>query len=608
MSAAPAFFSDLARLLNSGQTRAVVLSGNVHDLFPIPRPARQIGGAGDAAFVPLVPFLLDRTETAGLIRVVYELNGPVRVSEADRATLKDAWVRWKSGADADTLLLRGLGKKGPNEADLLGREFDTLMHEAIGRPTQALEFLRQLTICSREALSGSLLILIEASDVLLPAGQGGVSGLPTDQRRRVAIVEDWFCDPDFIEGGDSVVLIADSRSAVHPRVGRLPQVLGVEVPAPDASLRLHYIQDFLKDSDRPVRLWAGEEAGPRSLAEFTAGLNLHALRQLLAGAAHSGEPLTPAGVISKVEEFIRAQLGEDVIEFKKPEHGLDDVVGFGDLKAFLREELMPRFKASGDAALPGAAVAGAIGSGKTFLMEAVAAELGLPVLVLKNIRSQWFGQTDVVFERLRRVLEALQKAVIFVDEADTQFGGVGAGSHDTERRLTGKVQAMMSDPKLRGRVLWLLMTARIHLLSPDIRRPGRVGDLIIPVLDPTKEDRRAFIRWVVKPVMNGAANEELVDRLDAELSPTTSAAAFASLRSDLKARRAMAGEQLDDDAVFAAVRDRLPPAIQQTRRYQELQALVNCTRRSLLPDPNVTAEQRAEWETELRALERLGIG
>ncbi len=128
------------------------------------------------------------------------------------------------------------------------------------------------------------------------------------------------------------------------------------------------------------------------------------------------------------------------------------------------------------------------------------------------------------------------------------------------------------------------------------------------MLDPTGEDRKAFIRWVVKPVLGDGANDELIDRLDAELSPTTSAAAFASLRSDLKARRAMAGEALDGDAVFAAVRDRLPPAIQQTRRYQELQAFVNCTRRSLLPDPNVTADQRAEWETELRVLERLGIG
>ena len=39
---------------------------------------------------------------------------------------------------------------------------------------------------------------------------------------------------------------------------------------------------------------------------------------------------------------------------------------------------------------------GAIGSGKTFIFEAVAAELDMVVLVLKNIRSQWYGQTDVL--------------------------------------------------------------------------------------------------------------------------------------------------------------------------------------------------------------------
>ena len=141
----------------------------------------------------------------------------------------------------------------------------------------------------------------------------------------------------------------------------------------------------------------------------------------------------------------------------------------------------------------------------------------MPVLVLKNIRSQWFGQTDVIFERLRRVLEALEKVVIFVDEADTQFGGVGEGAHETERRLTGKVQGMMSDPMLRGKVIWLLMTARIHLLSPDIRRPGRVGDLIIPVLDPEGQDRLDFIKWMLKPA--GEVGGGLGDWLDKEGLP-----------------------------------------------------------------------------------------
>jgi SpoVK/Ycf46/Vps4 family AAA+-type ATPase len=304
-------------------------------------------------------------------------------------------------------------------------------------------------------------------------------------------------------------------------------------------------------------------------------------------------------------------LGDDVVEFKKPHHTLDDVVGFERLKSFLRQELIPRFKAKGEQALPGAAVAGPIGGGKTFIFEAVAAELDVPVLVLKSIRSQWFGQTDVIFERLRRVLEALEKVVIFVDEADTQFGRVEATAHATERRLTGKIQAMMSDPRLRGRVIWLLMTARIHLLSPDIRRPGRVGDLIIPVLDPRGTDRADFIRWVLSAAkfdddateQSAVKNEELVAELDTEVLPDEySAAAFASLRSQIKAVRPGSRDEL-----LAIIQDQIPPAIGPTRKYQTLQALLNCTRRSLLPDPEITPNTRQQWLTEIQELERQGI-
>jgi SpoVK/Ycf46/Vps4 family AAA+-type ATPase len=211
----------------------------------------------------------------------------------------------------------------------------------------------------------------------------------------------------------------------------------------------------------------------------------------------------------------------------------------------------------------------------------------------------------VIFERLRRVLLALEKVLIFVDEADTQFGGVGQDTHETERRLTGKIQQMMSDPVLRGRVVWLLMTARIHQLSPDIRRPGRVGDLIIPVLDPEGEDRKEFLRWVLKAARgSNPVTEAELQRMDS-LTTGYSAAAFASLRSHLKAKAA--GGALTLEEVEAIVRDHIPPAIEQTRRYQTLQALVNCTRRSLLPDPTVSDAVREGWQAEIRKLELLGI-
>ena len=184
-----------------------------------------------------------------------------------------------------------------------------------------------------------------------------------------------------------------------------------------------------------------------------------------------------------------------------------------------------------------AAVAGPTGGGKTFIFEAAACALDLPVLVRKNIRSQWFGQTDVVLEQLRRVLEALVKVVIFVDEADTQFGGVGPETHDTERRLTGKIQQMMSDPRLRGRVIWLLMTARIHSRLKALAKEG-----------PLKFQQIADI-----------------------------------------------------------VHDTLPPPIQAPRRHQTLQALINCTRRSLLPEPDVTENERQAWHLEAGRLEAQGV-
>ncbi|QDV75662.1 AAA family ATPase [Botrimarina mediterranea] len=594
MSDTPEFFTRLARLLNSGQSRSVLLGGAIHDLF-----------WDGERHTPLVPFLLKKTKTNGLLPLVYELNGPIRIADADRDRLRGAWVEWKSGVDPALLGLEDLRKKS-SQLEFHQQEFDRHLTSAIGSPTAALELLRQLTICSRTALREHLLIIVEAADMLLPE-TGDLSRLNDAQLRRISIVEDWFSDPDFVAGDDSVVLLAESRSMVHSRVARMPQVLSVEAPAPTLGERVRFIDEFIKTAERKPRLWSTQEA----LGECTAGLSLHALRQMLAGAAYSGDPLTPAAVFGKVEEFIQTRLGDDVVEFKKPSHRMTDVIGFTQLKKFLTEELMPRFKAAADTALPGAAVAGAIGGGKTFIFEAVAAELDLPVLVLKNIRSQWFGQTDVIFERLRAVLEALGKVVIFVDEADTQFGRVDANAHETERRLTGKIQQMMSDPKLRGEVLWLLMTARIHLLSPDIRRPGRVGDLIIPVLDPTGDDRVAFINWVVDAIKldeaqlekEGLTRLDLVQRMNDELLPPEySAASFASLRSYLKATQPKTWAE-----VMTAVHDQLPPAIGPTREYQTLQALVNCTRRSLLPNPDSALEDRVEWERRIRELELEGI-
>ena len=591
-------------IINAGTSKSIILSGNIHDLFFF----ENSGGEED--YVPLISLLTQKWDVPGFILVVYELNGPIRFLNATaRNKLRTAFGLWRQDITPNLLSKDGINHPPPEITTESAEErFDRYLREAIGRPTVALELLRQLCLLSRTSdesgqklLTENLLIIIEAADILLP--EGDIPRLSLADRHRVSIVQDWILDPDFMNGRDAVVFTTESKSLMNSRLTRLPQMISVEIPAPALDERKHFISWFNRTQmpkEKDLHLWGTQE----QLAMMTAGLSLHALRQLLISACYSGDKLEPQAVIEKVSDFIQSQLGEDVVEFKKPAHGLKDVVGNQRLVSFIQTKFLPRLTTTGPDAISGAAVCGPIGSGKTFIFEGLAGDLNMPVLVLKNIRSMWFGQTDIIFERLKRLLTAIVKVVVFVDEADTQFGEVGRDAHSTERRLTGKIQAMMSDPQLRGNITWLLMTARIYNLSPDLRREGRVGDLILPVLDPEGEDREAFIRWAIRDVVKGNIDDVVMEKL-LHITEGYSAASFASLRADLRA--SATGAELSIEEIVEIADDRILPDIGAIRRYQTLQALVNCTRKSLLPS-GYSAEMRDEWMVEIGKFERMGVG
>ena len=592
------------------------MSGNIHDLFFLKEEERT-------DYIPIVPFLTHSWDIPGFILIVYELNGPIRFAQdIEREKVERVFNRWRGTTESDTDIdARPSSSRG--RQSIIGSldtaiepsnaSFSQYMTDAIGSPTLALELLRQFCLLSRSTnsdgekfLSEKLIILIEAADMLLPEGE--IRSLSVQDRHRVSIVQDWISDSNFMNGNDTVIFITESPSLLNSRIIRLPQVVNVEIPAPGMLERQHFISWFNntpKLIEKPLNLW-GTQA---QLAMLTAGLSIQALRQMLLSACYSGEKLQPEDVIEKVSEFIQTQLGEDVVEFKKPAHSLQDIVGNRKLVDFLKTQLIPRITSTGPDAIPGMSVCGPIGSGKTFIFEGLAGQLDIPVLVLKNIRSMWFGQTDVIFERLRRLLMALVKVLIFVDEADTQFGGVGREAHSTERRLTGKIQAMMSDPQLRGNITWLLMTARIYNLSPDLRREGRVGDMVVPVLDPRDDDREDFLRWTVAKVSSSPLSDEETERL-LKVTEAYSAASFASLRSDLEAASLIKTNsetgELTVDEIIAVAEDRILPNIGPIRQYQTLQALLNCTRKSLLPG-EYSPEIRESWMKEIASLEAIGV-
>ena len=142
-------------LINSGTSRSLVLSGNIHDLF-------FIREENNTDYIPLVPFLSRSWDIPGFILIVYELNGPIRFAqESEREKVKEAFNLWRGTPEADldinatagTSRSSRLGGASLGSLDAATKpsdaSFTQYMNDAIGSPTLALEVLRQFCLLSR---------------------------------------------------------------------------------------------------------------------------------------------------------------------------------------------------------------------------------------------------------------------------------------------------------------------------------------------------------------------------------------------------------------------------------------------------------------------------
>jgi SpoVK/Ycf46/Vps4 family AAA+-type ATPase len=156
-------------------------------------------------------------------------------------------------------------------------------------------------------------------------------------------------------------------------------------------------------------------------------------------------------------------------------------------------------------------ITGRIGTGKTFIVQCWAGELGVPCVVFKNFRDRWVGATESNLEKIFSVLQALGQVVVFVDEADQVAGK--RGGEDSDSGLSGRVYAMlakeMSNTRNRGRIVWVFATSRPDLLEVDLKRQGRL-DVHIPLFPPqTAEERRALLLTVAKKLQFPLSEQDI---------------------------------------------------------------------------------------------------
>ncbi|MFN7973358.1 MAG: ATP-binding protein [Acidobacteriota bacterium] len=481
-------------------------------------------------------------------------------------------------------------------------EFRRNVAESTVYPLATLRFLEQVSYLGdatyRTATSRKdeivkrppIAFIFEHAEMLFP--EAPAQQLNDIERQRVVQARDWLGHVSDQRMEDVHVLVTGNRFMLSSYVASLPRMKPIELGRPTGDERKAFLKAALADRVPPY-----SDAEIAALSDSSAGLTLVTLDQLVRGTAGAGGRLGPSELRSQVATILESELGE-YLELKRGARMLDAVIGNKRLKEELRRYIAILRSGDVDAAPTGFLVAGPNGTGKTFIFESFANELGWSVVVLKKIRSMWLGETDAIFERIRQLLEAVGNVVVFIDEADTQFGSPGnQQTHETEKRLWGKVVQMMSDGSNRGRILWLLLTARPWLLAPDLKRSGRCG-IHLPVFDPVGAEREEFVGYVFKRA--GIALDDAMRQAILASTDRFSAADFNEIAVYLKGWILGNAGKLPSAADLATlVADYRAPDLSAQRRLQTLHAALECTLNSLIPDETLRDRDKVEAEIQL---------
>jgi SpoVK/Ycf46/Vps4 family AAA+-type ATPase len=143
----------------------------------------------------------------------------------------------------------------------------------------------------------------------------------------------------------------------------------------------------------------------------------------------------------------------------------------------------------------GILASGPPGTGKTFFFECWAYECGFNFLQMVNPRSKWVGESEEIAEKIFSAIDDLAPVMVVEDEADQSETGrdVPNGDSGVSNRLRQMKFMFTSDPKRRGKVIWVRISNRADLLDDAYKREGRSDDSI-PFLMPEPSEYEDIFR------------------------------------------------------------------------------------------------------------------
>ena len=538
----PLWAKKFAELYFSATTAMYVLHGNVADLYPL----------RNSRFGTLSEFLSEEMFGQWSLVLGFDLARGIRAVGASDA---------KRQLEMTGLLARTLG-----EPKMLPRD-----------PTVVLALLdrmvaEQLVADKKDQLS--IAIVIDYASFVVPNNERANA----NSAQHLVTLLNWASNP-YVKRGSLAFVLVDSRLAdINDRLSSSPHVASLELPLPDEALRTLWLKSLM---DKTV-VESYSDFSPEILAKLTAGTSLTDLDVLVRSSRETKQRLDAKQFKVRKKALIERQ-AQGLLEFIEPKFGLEMVVGHEAAKKRLLEDAELLRLGRLDVAPMGYLFNGPVGTGKTFLATCLAGSIGIPCVQLKNFRSKFVGETEGNLERVLSVLRGMGPVMVIIDEADTVLGDrEGGGDSGVGSRVFGMIANAMGNTEYRGKIVWMLLTARPDLLPVDIKRQGR-AEIHVPLFYPqTQSEIKQYFSVLAKKFSTTLAVDEVPDVPESHVGNLSGADIEALVGRAWRLALLAGKDKLDRAAIESVLAGFMPSTQTVERELQELAAIIECTEREFL--------------------------
>lgn len=312
----------------------------------------------------------------------------------------------------------------------------------------------------------------------------------------------------------------------RPPADLIKDLVVLSYPLPDRQDLLGAVDTMLREATERGLAGALDDDCRLRLAEAVKGLTqVEAENALYKAAARFDQEGRTLGadslgdairwLLEEKEQIVRRS---GVLEYYRQDERFDQVGGLDNLKRWLRSR-RPLF--SEQAALAGldrpkgALLLGLPGTGKSMTAKAIASEWSLPLLRLDvgALFHKYVGDSEANMRRALQTAEAISPCVLWVDEIEKAFSGIGSDSTGVTTRVFGTFLTWMQEQRAGA---FVVATANdVTRLPPELMRKGRFDEMFFIDL-PQRGERVDILRKKLaslhETLRPGPVDEDLLAR------------------------------------------------------------------------------------------------